>query len=303
MYDRSLTREEWTSRRSHYLSRVGKWAEDRLCRKSRGESHPVYDFLFEYYFYRPAHLLRWSPGVGVRLADAVQSDLDWRSEFQPCDGGFVLSGEGLPSHRHEYLDWAIRFLEETGNREGRFGCFGLHEWAMVYREPEIRHKVPLRLSREETDAVVESSVLLCTHYDALRFYTPAAKPLNRYSLARADTTANEHPGCVHANMDLYKFSFVIAPYCSGEILADAFELALAARELDMRASPYDLSSMGFEPIRIETREGRESYVEAQRELARRGMPVRERLLGEYRRLRELTNRFVADIRPNFNRSG
>ena len=46
-------------------------------------------------------------------------------------------------------------------------------------------------------------------------------------------------------------------------------------------------AFGFEPVRIETREGREEYVAGQRELARRAAPVRERLLTECRRLERL----------------
>ena len=105
-------------------------------------------------------------------------------------------------------------------------------------------------------------------------------------LTRRDTPLFDQPGCLHVTMDLYKWAFVVAPYTTSALVADAFELALATRELDMRASPYDLRELGFAPIRIETREGREEYVAAQRELARRAAPVRRQLLVEYRRLAE-----------------
>src|ERR671932_300638 len=38
-------------------------------------------------------------------------------------------------------------LAATAGRAPRFGCFGLHEWAMVYRpdDGEVRHGIPLRL--------------------------------------------------------------------------------------------------------------------------------------------------------------
>jgi hypothetical protein len=61
------------------------------------------------------------------------------------------------------------------------------------------------------------------------------------------------------------------------LLADAFELALAAREIDMRASPYDLRDLGFDPIKIETTEGRAEYEREQRSLTARAGPIRERL--------------------------
>ena len=66
-----------------------------------------------------------------------------------------------------------------GGRPGAFGCFGLHEWAMVYREGEHRHPVPLRLGQAGTDDVVETHKIRCTHIDAFRFFTPDAAPRNR----------------------------------------------------------------------------------------------------------------------------
>ena len=55
---------------------------------------------------------------------------------------------------------------------------------------------------------------------------------------------------------------------------DCLELAAAARELDMRASPYDLRDYGFEPIAIETPAGRAEYVRAQQSVAERAAPLR-----------------------------
>lgn len=289
MFDLTLTRAEWQDRRAAYLNRVRPWALDRMRRAGRQQKHPVYDFLFEYYSFRPSYLLRWSPGVAVRLDCATLDDLDWRAWFRPCPSGCVLPANGSPRHRLAFLRWAIEYLEAIDGREPFYGCFGLHEWAMVYREPEVRHaRVPLRLSRAETDAVVEEAGgVRCTHYDAYRFFTPAAVPLNRISLSRPAAVEHDQPGCLHANMDLYKWAYVLAPYTSSELIADAFELAVMARELDMRASPYDLRQFGFDPIRIETREGREEYVERQREILRRAGPIRRRLLNELRRLEGL----------------
>jgi hypothetical protein len=202
-----------------------------------------------------------------------------------------LPAEAFPEHRISYLQWAVNYLEAVLAREPVFACMGMHEWAMVYRDPNVRHPyVPLRLSREEIDAVVDSQPLRCTHYDAFRFFTPAAAPLNRWELTRAATTEHDQPGCIHANMDLYRFAYKIAPFCPSDVVADAFDLARAAREVDMRASPYDLRSYGFAPLEIETRAGRDEYIELQRAISARAQPVRERVLDVYRRL------FLARIR-------
>ena len=52
-------------------------------------------------------------------------------------------------------------------------------------------------------------------------------------------------------MDLYKWAYKFYPWTPSDLIADAFELAVEIREIDMRASPYDLGVYGFEPITIE----------------------------------------------------
>ena len=61
-------------------------------------------------------------------------------------------------------------------------------------------------------------------------------------------------------------------------------LARDIRALDMRASPYDLSALGYRPVRIETPEGRAEYAAEQREFAERARPQRQRLLDVCERL-------------------
>jgi hypothetical protein len=156
---------------------------------------------------------------------------------------------------------------------------------MLYRSDAPRHtEVALRLSGAEIDQVVERSELRCTHFDAYRFFTPSATPLNRSVLNRELTTEFDQPGCIHVTMDLYKFAHKIAPWCPSEVIADAFLLAASAREIDMRASPYDLGDYGLTPIKIESPDGRAEYILAQRELSERAAPIRARLLEIYRAL-------------------
>ena len=88
-------------------------------------------------------------------------------------------------------------------------------------------------------------------------------------------------------MDLYKWTYKLYPWTSGELLRDVFFLALETREIDMRASPYDLQSLGYEPICIETDEGRQRYVMAQQDIYRKGKLLRERLAVELEQLLNL----------------
>ena len=81
-------------------------------------------------------------------------------------------------------------------------------------------------------------------------------------------------------MDLYKHAYKLSPLVASELVADCFELARQIRTLDMRASPYDLSELGFPPIRVETAEGRHEYAQAQRSFSERAAPLRARLIAE-----------------------
>ncbi|WP_020473551.1 hypothetical protein [Zavarzinella formosa] len=253
-----------------------------------GTKHPARDFLFEYFSFRPSQLLRWSPGPDCLLENARSEELAWKGVFETVPEGLVLPAAAFPPHRLTFVRWAFNYLNKIAARPAFSGCFGLHEWAMVYREENIRHgRTPLRLSPDDIAGIVETGDLCCTHYDAYRFFTPLAVPKNRHQLTRDTTEHFDQPGCVHVTMDLYRYAYKIAPWVSGELLGDAFLLAWEARELDMRASPYDMTGYELEPIRIEEATGRQEYVRRQQELTRKAEPIRTKLIKVYERLLEV----------------
>lgn len=270
----------WRERESAHEVRARALTAAHRERAARQQTHPVEDFLFTYYSYKPAVLHRWHPGDRVELADAAtDARAEWRW-YRPgsVPGAIAVDGEGFRAERGALVANVARILRASAGRAPGFGCFGLHEWAMVYRQPEHRHPVPLRLGQDATDAVVEAHDLRCTHFDAFRFFTPAAVPRNRDALTREGQPELEQPGCLHAGMDLYKWAVKLGPLVPGEVLLDAFELARDIRVLDMRASPYDLADWGYDAVRIETTEGKAAYVREQRGFAERGQVVRARLI-------------------------
>ena len=119
--------------------------------------------------------------------------------------------------------------------------------------------------------------LRCSHFDAFRFFTPAAAPRNSGTPTRATQSDWEQPGCLHANMDLYKWCYKLGPLATSELVMDCLLLAASARELDMRASPYDLTEFGFEPIAVEEPAGRAEYIRQQGVIALRAAPLRAAL--------------------------
>lgn len=276
-----LSEAGWLARRAAHERRVRAWTDPHQVRQSRGEGHPVDDFLFEYYRFRPSWLRRWHPGPDVVLhGDAAREFLHW-PEYRPVEGGVALDAAAFDPNRRDSLAWLAGLLRATAERPPQFACFGLHEWAMVYRLPPeaIRHpSLPLRFSPAETARITESLPIRCSHFDAFRFFTPDARPLNRLQPERATTSQFEQRGCLHANMDLYKWAFKLAPFTPAELTSDCFELARDIRQVDMRASPYDCTSLGLAAIPIETGAGRAEYEEHQRAFAERSQPLRLRLL-------------------------
>ncbi|MFE6921355.1 3-methyladenine DNA glycosylase [Nocardia sp. NPDC057663] len=273
---RVLPAVEWQARAHAHRERLDQLVGPYLERRAAGTTHPVIDFLFTYYGNKPSQLRRWHPGFGIGLRDA--RDYAGARGYHRVEDEVYTADPAYLVKRRDTIEFVARLLGATAGRPAQLSCFGLHEWAMVYHTDDVRHQqVPLRLGHAGTDAVVESMSLRCTHFDAFRFFTPDAVGRNAEPLTRADQVLREQPGCLHANMDLYKWGFKLAPLIPSDLLLDCFELACTARELDMRASPYDLREFGYEPVRIETPGGRADYVRAQAAIAESADALRGRL--------------------------
>ena len=275
-----LPESEWRARAEAHGRRIDGWLDGDLARRHRHGRHSIEEFLLTYYSFKPSQLRRWHPGYGIGLAGANVAD------FGPLyavdlEGHVVLDAPAIFRRRSESIQWMYRLLVATAGRAAHFGCFGMHEWAMVYRqtEAETRHNIlPLRLDPDATSTVVDELKVRCSHFDAFRFFTPPARPLNLLQLTRESQTDHEQPGCLHANMDVYRWAYKLSPLTPSELVADCFGLAREIRTLDMRASPYDLTGLGLDPLPVETPEGRAEYVRQQRAFAERAAVLRHRLI-------------------------
>ncbi len=277
--DQTLPHDQWQEQAATHAARVDTATAARRDRIAHGETHPVDDFMYDYYSVRPTLLRRWHPGAGVALEGAA-SHASWRWYAHNQHGLAWVDTAGFLAAREDTVRFVLSLMRATASRTPRFGCFGMHEWAMVYRtDPsERRHHLPLRLSAAETNDVVDDNDLGCTHIDAFRFFTPEARPRNAYALTRANQSAYEQPGCLHANMDLYKWCTKLLPAIPSALQQDAFEFAVRVRRVDMQASPYDVSSLELEPIRVETSAGKAEYAEHQRVFAAEASSLRMRLI-------------------------
>ena len=275
----------WQLEQASWSAFILPWLDAYRDRRGRRLSHPIHDFLFTYYQMNRKTLWRWRPMADMRLGgEAADRFLD-DSRYAKFENGVGLDLGQLGPVEFERARWIRDLIARSLDRPPRFSCFGLHEWAMIYKADCIRHETtPLRLSRREIEEVVEGASICCSHYDAFRFFTPAARRLNTVQPRQEDRAINEQFGCVHFNMDLYRWCYKLNPWVGTELLERCFRIAIEARELDMRASPYDVSAYGYEPIEIENAEGRESYRREQRALCERGQPIAKALVEECERL-------------------
>ena len=282
-----LTHSEWTERAAQHRSMVKRWTDPYRARRGAHQAHPVFDFLFSYYPFSLGKLEQWHPGMGFSLENSPGATPGYNPRhYQIRAESIRLAPENLADKPRQRIAWIHNLLVLTQHRPANFSCFGMHEWAMVYqgnqagRPSDIRHResASLRLSQEEIDHIVESHPIACSHFDAFRFFAPAALPFNRLQPSLDARQDFEQPGCLHTNMDLYKWASKCMPWVGSDLLWQCFQLALAARELDMQASPYDLTRYGYAPIKIETAPGRTEYEKQQREIHARAQPLRQHLI-------------------------
>ena len=144
-----LDADVWRAREQAHAERADALTAGHRDRAARGERHPIEDFLFTYYSYSPACC-----GAGTRAPAS-----NWRMpRTRPAPSGAGMQPARRPRlahrrpRRHRAREGAVarrRRADPAATRgaPGAFGCFGLHEWAMVYRQAEHRHPVPLRLGQ------------------------------------------------------------------------------------------------------------------------------------------------------------
>lgn len=283
-----LQQPQWQALACQHTAAASTLTQGHRDRRAAGTKHPVEDFLWVYYSYSPHQLHTWHPGANVALLHPVsgygQFDPETSDHYHhigsPHGPAVAVNMNVLGPRLAQRAHHTAQILAATAQKPPQLACFGMHEWAMVYQSAtDRRHTAwPLRFSPAQVDQVLDSLGVRCTHFDAFRFFTPPARPLNPIQLTRASQSRHEQPGCLHAGMDLYRMAYRLSPIVGSDLVLDCFRHARRARTIDMRASPYDLSNLGYPPIRVETPTGRQEYVGHQKALATAAATLRARLL-------------------------
>ena len=208
-----MSRDEWLARASAHRARLVPTVEEHLERGRTGEKHPVRTSSSA-----TTRSPRRTCCDGTRVTASTLLDADeyvgLKGYRATGDGGarvdtsYVAAQQPLLTAlhrllaRHRLAAGAHRLL-----RAARVGD-GLPAW------PTTRPATPTGRcgsGMPGTDEVVESHRIACSHFDAYRFFTAPARPLNTLTPGRDDRAAFEQPGCLHAGMDLYKHAFRLTP--------------------------------------------------------------------------------------------
>lgn len=142
------------------------------------KQHPIYNFLHTYYRYSTKNIKKYSPGLGILMVD-VAADEEYLNQkflktsaagtiffllimdlftkrlqqsnffFRICDlglGSFYQLPRGeSPDSTFGWITLSNtrNILHSTSKRQPFFGCFGLHEWAMLYSGRRFEHYVTI----------------------------------------------------------------------------------------------------------------------------------------------------------------
>lgn len=127
-----LPETHWRTRAEKHTQRAHALTAAHLARRARGIKHPIEDFLFTYYSMKPAELGKWHPGAGIVLEGAACERASWRYYTVPSNtSDAMVDTQQFFQKRAKTVDYIADLLRKTLTRTPRFGCFGLHEWAMV----------------------------------------------------------------------------------------------------------------------------------------------------------------------------
>ena len=130
----------WRARVLRHRERVEQWTGPRRERRARGDSHPVYDFLFQYYSYSAGQLEVWHPAPHEALIDTPEAREHFAPPvYQAADGVIRRDTRALSAGSRAKLTSVIDVMTATRDRPANFSCYGMHEWAMVYRGHDVRH--------------------------------------------------------------------------------------------------------------------------------------------------------------------
>ena len=145
-------------------------------------SNPIYNFLISYYGFSGSkgvgRLCRYSPGPDVPFntgeLDGMNVPYTRRYLTSSSSHSELSYYDSSQMKNRSGLSWNLNLLKCTRSNTPVLNCYGLHEWAMLYRPASddvgssYQGGLPLRVDLSVVEEVVDKGGLKCTHIDAIR---------------------------------------------------------------------------------------------------------------------------------------
>ena len=216
---------------------------------------------------------RWTRVRGSTAAGAVGVDVEAPRWPHAGDSVRLRARRCWPRPRR-----ARRSSAASGCTSGR--------WSTGSRPSEVRHADwPLRLGADGHRRGRGAHRIRCSHFDAFRFFTAAgpaaATPCSPTRDDRPDVRAAGLPARRHGPLQVGLQAQPRWCLASWSPTASSWPATSASSTCARRRTTC--ASSGYEPVRIETAEGKAEYVAAQRAFAERAQALRARLVDGLRR--------------------
>ena len=266
------------ARRAHG-ARVTPWVGPHLERRRSGVAHPVEDFLFTYYSFSPGALRRWHPGFGASWPSpgdpparrGTATSGRWsgrRRRITSCSSqaaGSLDEPTALTARGHRAR--ARRTSAASACTSGRWstGCHPTRCGTPRGRcGSASRHRRGGRGAPDRAARTSTRSASSPTRPGPLNVLHPGAR---RPAGVRAAGLPARRHGPLQARLQAQSRGAALTWWPTASSWPATSGSSTCARR---RTTVTDL---GYEPVRIETAEGKPEYAAAQRRFAERGAPL------------------------------
>ena len=118
--------DEWKARKATYSARILPWVTAFRKRRERGLTHPVHDFLFEYYQCKRKLITEWHPPIAVILEGEDAQIFLSDKNYSQNQCGVFLDPVSITEKVISRIEWIRQLIQSAQIRPSQTNCYGLH---------------------------------------------------------------------------------------------------------------------------------------------------------------------------------
>ena len=204
-----LAEEVWRARRTAHERRVDELDHAAPRTAAARREAPVEDFLFDYYSYRPGQLRRWHPGAGVTLSGESAHEYLRQPGYVETPDGITLDVDAFLARRGDTVRWVHDLLRRTAERPATSAVSACTSgrWSKAASRRRTAQRLATTSHAREAGRDRRGARRPVQPLRRVPFLHRAGAAANVLRPARETQHELEQGGCLHANMDLYKWAY------------------------------------------------------------------------------------------------